>query len=51
MGQDLANMGHVQAGLHQSSFTGLRLNRQEDGVRNLERFIDRYVLANGGPAA
>ncbi|MGP4015011.1 aromatic ring-hydroxylating oxygenase subunit alpha [Saccharopolyspora sp. 5N708] len=51
IGQDLWNMGHVQAGLHQSSFTGLRLNRQEAGVRNFEKFIDRYVLADGDPAA
>jgi hypothetical protein len=40
-------MGHVQAGLHQTSFTGLRLNRQEAGVRNFEKFIDRHVLADG----
>ena len=51
IGQDLSNMGHVQAGLHQSSFTGLRLNRQEAGVRNFERFIDRHLLAEGGPHA
>lgn len=44
IGQDLANMGHVQAGLHQTSFHALRLNRQEAGVRNFERFVDRYVL-------
>ncbi|MEV6236607.1 aromatic ring-hydroxylating dioxygenase subunit alpha [Lentzea sp. NPDC051838] len=44
IGQDLANMGHVQAGLHQTSFTGLRLNRQEMGVRNFEKFVDRHVL-------
>jgi phenylpropionate dioxygenase-like ring-hydroxylating dioxygenase large terminal subunit len=49
IGQDLSNMGHVQAGLHQSSFTALRLNRQEAGVRNFERFVDRYV--SGAPAA
>ena len=47
IGQDLSNMGHVQAGLHQTSFTGLRLNRQEAGVRNFEKFIDRHVLADG----
>jgi phenylpropionate dioxygenase-like ring-hydroxylating dioxygenase large terminal subunit len=51
IGQDLSNMGHVQAGLHQTSFTALRLNRQEAGVRNFEKFIDRYVLADGDPAA
>jgi hypothetical protein len=49
IGQDLSNMGHVQAGLHQSTFKGMRLNRQEDGVRNFERFVDRHVLAEGGP--
>jgi hypothetical protein len=37
----------VQAGLHDSTFKGLRLNRQEAGVRNHERFIDRYVLGRG----
>jgi phenylpropionate dioxygenase-like ring-hydroxylating dioxygenase large terminal subunit len=47
IGQDLANMAHVQAGLHQTSFAGLRLNRQEAGVRNHERFVDRYVLGDG----
>ena len=47
IGQDLSNMGHVQAGLHQTSFSGLRLNRQEAGVRNFEKFIDRHVLADG----
>jgi phenylpropionate dioxygenase-like ring-hydroxylating dioxygenase large terminal subunit len=49
IGQDLSNMGHVQAGLHQTSFTGLRLNRQEAGVRNFEKFVDRHVLADGDP--
>ncbi|MFC4944223.1 aromatic ring-hydroxylating oxygenase subunit alpha [Pseudonocardia sp. GCM10023141] len=48
IGQDLSNMGHVQAGLHQTSFTGLRLNRQEAGVRNFERFVDRHVLGDHG---
>jgi Rieske 2Fe-2S family protein len=47
IGQDLSNMGHVQAGLHQASFKALRLNRQEAGVRNHEKFIDRFVLADG----
>jgi phenylpropionate dioxygenase-like ring-hydroxylating dioxygenase large terminal subunit len=47
IGQDLSNMGRVQAGLHDSTFKGLRLNRQEAGVRNHERFIDRYVLGRG----
>jgi Rieske 2Fe-2S family protein len=47
IGQDLSNMGHVQAGLHQTSFKGLRLNRQEAGVRNFERFVDRHVLTDG----
>jgi hypothetical protein len=51
IGQDLSNMGHVQAGLHQTSFTGLRLNRQEAGVRNFEKFIDRHVLADRNPTA
>jgi phenylpropionate dioxygenase-like ring-hydroxylating dioxygenase large terminal subunit len=51
IGQDLSNMGNVQAGLHQASFTALRLNRQEAGVRNFEKFIDRYMLADGDPAA
>jgi nitrite reductase/ring-hydroxylating ferredoxin subunit len=44
IGQDLSNMGRVQAGLHESTFTGLRLNRQEAGVRNHEKFIDRYIV-------
>jgi Rieske 2Fe-2S family protein len=51
IGQDLSNMGHVQAGLHQTSFTGLRLNRQEAGVRNFEKFVDRHVLADDRPTA
>ena len=51
IGQDLSNMGHVQSGLHQTSFAGLRLNRQEAGVRNFEKFMDRCVLADGNPAA
>jgi hypothetical protein len=51
IGQDLSNMGHVQAGLHQTSFVGLRLNRQEAGVRNFEKFIDGYVLADDRPTA
>lgn len=51
IGQDLWNMAHVQAGLHQSSFQGLRLNRQEAGVRNFERFVDRHVLAHGDSTA
>ncbi|HEY0448779.1 aromatic ring-hydroxylating dioxygenase subunit alpha [Actinophytocola sp.] len=51
IGQDLSNMGHVQAGLHQTSFTALRLNRQEAGVRNFEKFVDSYVLADGDPTA
>jgi len=41
--QDLSNMGHVQRGMHQRSFVGTRLNRQEDGIRNHQRFIDRYL--------
>jgi nitrite reductase/ring-hydroxylating ferredoxin subunit len=44
IGQDLSNMGRVQAGLHETSFKGLRLNRQEAGVRNHERFIDSHVI-------
>jgi nitrite reductase/ring-hydroxylating ferredoxin subunit len=51
IGQDLSNMGHVQAGLHQTSFAGLRLNRQEAGVRNFEKFMDRYLVANGNSTA
>ncbi|MFF7602512.1 aromatic ring-hydroxylating oxygenase subunit alpha [Streptomyces mirabilis] len=51
IGQDLANMGHVQVGMHQTSLKALRLNRQEAGVRNFERFMDRYVLADGNPTA
>jgi phenylpropionate dioxygenase-like ring-hydroxylating dioxygenase large terminal subunit len=44
IGQDLSNMGRVQSGLHETSFKGLRLNRQEAGVRNHERFIDSHVI-------
>jgi len=51
IGQDLSNMGHVQAGLHQTSFEALRLNRQEAGVRNFEKFVDSYVLADGDATA
>jgi hypothetical protein len=40
IGQDLSNMGHVQARMHQSTCKGLRLNRQEAGIRNHERFLD-----------
>jgi Ring hydroxylating alpha subunit (catalytic domain) len=43
IGQDLPNMGRVQAGLHETSFKGPRLNRQEAGVRNHERFIDSFL--------
>jgi nitrite reductase/ring-hydroxylating ferredoxin subunit len=46
LGQDLSNMAHIQAGMHQSTFTGLRLNRQESGIRNHERFLDRYITEN-----
>jgi phenylpropionate dioxygenase-like ring-hydroxylating dioxygenase large terminal subunit len=51
IGQDLSNMGHVQAGLHQTSCPGLRLNRQEAGVRNFEKFIDRYLRSDRDPIA
>ena len=51
IGQDLSNMGHVQTGMHQASYAALRLNRQEAGVRNFEKFIDRYLLADGDPTA
>jgi phenylpropionate dioxygenase-like ring-hydroxylating dioxygenase large terminal subunit len=47
IGQDLSNMGRVQAGLHETTFKGLRLNRQEAGVRNHEKFIDRYITGDG----
>jgi hypothetical protein len=40
-------MGRVQAGLHETTFKGLRLNRQEAGVRNHEKFIDRYITGDG----
>ena len=42
--QDLANMAHVQRGMHESTYPGLRLNRQEAGLRNLHRFLDRHLL-------
>jgi phenylpropionate dioxygenase-like ring-hydroxylating dioxygenase large terminal subunit len=42
--QDLANMAHVQRGMHESTYPGLRLNRQEAGLRNFHRFLDRYLL-------
>ena len=34
----------IQQGLHQRSFPGSRLNRQEHNNRFYERVIDRYVL-------
>jgi phenylpropionate dioxygenase-like ring-hydroxylating dioxygenase large terminal subunit len=43
IGQDLSNMGLVQAGMHETSYEALRLNRQEAGVRNFERFVDRFM--------
>jgi phenylpropionate dioxygenase-like ring-hydroxylating dioxygenase large terminal subunit len=43
IGQDLSNMGLVQAGMHETTYKALRLNRQEAGVRNHEKFIDRYM--------
>jgi hypothetical protein len=42
--QDLANMAHVQSGMHELTYPGLRLNRQEAGIRNFHRFLDRYLL-------
>jgi hypothetical protein len=41
--QDMSNMGYVQQGMHQHTFKGLRLNRQEAGIRNHQRFLDRYL--------
>jgi phenylpropionate dioxygenase-like ring-hydroxylating dioxygenase large terminal subunit len=41
--QDLSNMAHVQRGMHQRTFPGLRLNRQEAGIRNHHRFLYRYM--------
>jgi hypothetical protein len=39
----VSNMAIVQAGMHDPSFTGLRLNRQEMGVRNHAKFVQRLV--------
>jgi hypothetical protein len=36
-------MAHVQRGMHESTYPGLRLNRQEAGLRNFHRFLDRYM--------
>ena len=41
--QDLDNMGKVQRGMHEETYPGLRLGRQEEGIRNLHRFLDRYI--------
>jgi hypothetical protein len=43
IGQDLWNMAIVQAGMHDPLFEGLRLNRQEMGVRNHAKFVQRLV--------
>jgi phenylpropionate dioxygenase-like ring-hydroxylating dioxygenase large terminal subunit len=47
IGQDLSNMSIVQAGMHDPSFTGLRLNRQEMGVRNHAKFVQRLAGSAG----
>lgn len=41
--EDFSNLGHVQAGMHQDTFEGLRLGRQEVGLRNHQKFLERYV--------
>jgi phenylpropionate dioxygenase-like ring-hydroxylating dioxygenase large terminal subunit len=41
--QDLANLPHIQAGMHQRTFKGLRLSSMENNIRNLHRVIDEYL--------
>lgn len=41
--QDFTMYRRIQQGLHQRSFPGARLNRQEHNDRMYERVIDRYV--------
>jgi phenylpropionate dioxygenase-like ring-hydroxylating dioxygenase large terminal subunit len=44
LAQDFANLAEVAAGMRSRSFRGLRLNgRQEIGILNLHREIDRYL--------
>jgi phenylpropionate dioxygenase-like ring-hydroxylating dioxygenase large terminal subunit len=46
--QDFTMYPRIQQGLHQRSFPGSRLNRQEHNNRFYERVIDRYVLGDTG---
>jgi len=46
--QDFTMYPRIQQGLHQRSFPGSRLNRQEHNNRFYERVVDRYVLGEAG---
>jgi hypothetical protein len=46
--QDFTMYPRIQQGLHQRSFPGSRLNRQEHNNRFYERVVDRYVLGDVG---
>jgi phenylpropionate dioxygenase-like ring-hydroxylating dioxygenase large terminal subunit len=46
--QDFAMYPKIQQGLHQRSFPGSRLSRQEHNDRMYERTIDRFVLGEEG---
>jgi hypothetical protein len=50
VGPDLTNMGRVHSGPHETSYKGLRLNRQEAGVRSHEQFIDGFVRRRAAAA-
>jgi phenylpropionate dioxygenase-like ring-hydroxylating dioxygenase large terminal subunit len=41
--QDLCNLEHIQAGMHQRSFRGLRLSTMENNIRNFHRVLDAYM--------
>jgi hypothetical protein len=44
LSQDFANLAEVGAGMRARGFRGLRLNRrQEGGILNMQREIDRYL--------
>jgi len=46
--QDFRNLAQVGAGMHTRGFRGLRLNRrQEIGILNLHRELDRYLRPSG----
>ena len=41
--QDIANLRHVQRGLHQPGFTHLTLSQEERRITSLHRNLERYL--------